>query len=196
MAPNKRGGALTQDPAGGSVLSQQEIADRGTGTQARFSRPVSYLLLLATTQLMAKSRLYPLCLTQLSAYCTSPQLLLLSASCPWQQPNDCPHQLQRAPTPAMRATAAATPQEDRDTYDGSRLAASETRTFFTAVMFLTRLPCPSWTDHHPAFLMRSMAYFPFTGAPPLATRDDERCGCAQCPWRTSRSRVRCCGSRA
>jgi adenosylcobinamide-GDP ribazoletransferase len=30
-------------------------------------------------------------------------------------------------------------------------------------MFLTRLPCPSWTDHHPAYLMRSMLYFPPVG---------------------------------
>eukprot|EP00884_Botryococcus_braunii_P018605 jgi/Botrbrau1/5428/Bobra.182_1s0030.1 len=32
------------------------------------------------------------------------------------------------------------------------------------MMFLTRLPCPWWTDHHPAFLMRSMLYFPVLGA--------------------------------
>lgn len=30
-------------------------------------------------------------------------------------------------------------------------------------MFLTRLPVGSWADHHPTFLMRSMAYFPFVG---------------------------------
>jgi hypothetical protein len=32
------------------------------------------------------------------------------------------------------------------------------------LMFLTRLPCPGWCDHHPAYLMRSMAYFPLFGA--------------------------------
>ena len=32
------------------------------------------------------------------------------------------------------------------------------------LMFLTRLPCPHWCDHHPAYLMRSMAYFPIIGA--------------------------------
>eukprot|EP00878_Enallax_costatus_P042810 GHUV01050292.1.p2 GENE.GHUV01050292.1~~GHUV01050292.1.p2 ORF type:complete len:175 (+),score=31.01 GHUV01050292.1:664-1188(+) len=31
-------------------------------------------------------------------------------------------------------------------------------------MFLTRLPCPGWCDHHPAYLMRSMCYFPIIGA--------------------------------
>ena len=31
-------------------------------------------------------------------------------------------------------------------------------------MFLTRLPCPNWVDHHPGYLMRSMAYFPILGA--------------------------------
>lgn len=30
-------------------------------------------------------------------------------------------------------------------------------------MFLTRLPCPSWCDHHPTYLMRSIAYFPLFG---------------------------------
>lgn len=28
----------------------------------------------------------------------------------------------------------------------------------------TRLPCPYWTDHHPAFLMRSAMWFPALGA--------------------------------
>ena len=31
-------------------------------------------------------------------------------------------------------------------------------------MFLTRLPCPGWCDHHPGYLMRAMAYFPLIGA--------------------------------
>ena len=31
-------------------------------------------------------------------------------------------------------------------------------------MFLTRLPCPGWCDHHPGYLMRGMAYFPVLGA--------------------------------
>ena len=65
-------------------------------------------------------------------------------------------------------------QDHGDTYDSSRLLASETRTFFTAVMFLTRLPCPSWTDHHPAFLMRSMLYFPLTGTPIVDTMTFEQ----------------------
>ena len=31
-------------------------------------------------------------------------------------------------------------------------------------MFLTRLPCPKFTDHHPAFLMRSTQWFPIFGS--------------------------------
>ena len=31
-------------------------------------------------------------------------------------------------------------------------------------MFLTRLPCPGWCDHHPGYLMRSLAYFPLLGS--------------------------------
>ena len=40
----------------------------------------------------------------------------------------------------------------------------EIRCFWTGVMFLTRLPCPGWCDHHPGYLMRGMAYFPLLGA--------------------------------
>lgn len=53
--------------------------------------------------------------------------------------------------------------EDRDTYvPGLR---GEKRVFFTAVIFLTRLPVPRWceADHHPAYLMRSMQHFPLLG---------------------------------
>jgi len=41
---------------------------------------------------------------------------------------------------------------------------SELRNFWTGVMFLTRLPCPGWCDHHPGHLMRSLAWFPVLGA--------------------------------
>jgi nicotinate-nucleotide--dimethylbenzimidazole phosphoribosyltransferase len=41
---------------------------------------------------------------------------------------------------------------------------SETRAFFTVWTFITRLPGPSWVDHHPGFLMRGMAYFPIAGS--------------------------------
>eukprot|EP00966_Prymnesium_polylepis_P146971 3394403-Prymnesium_polylepis.1 len=40
----------------------------------------------------------------------------------------------------------------------------ELRSFFTGMMFLTRLPCPGWCDHHPGYLMRGMAWFPLLGA--------------------------------
>mmetsp|Transcript_5245 Transcript_5245/g.15934 ORF Transcript_5245/g.15934 Transcript_5245/m.15934 type:complete len:326 (+) Transcript_5245:2-979(+) len=33
----------------------------------------------------------------------------------------------------------------------------------TAVMFLTRVPCPVWCELHPGVLMRSMAWFPLVG---------------------------------
>lgn len=39
----------------------------------------------------------------------------------------------------------------------------EIRIFFTAVMFLTRLPVPRFTDHAPEYLERSVKYFPVVG---------------------------------
>lgn len=50
---------------------------------------------------------------------------------------------------------------------GLQVCRSPTTTLSThpsGLMFLTRLPCPGWCDHHPAYLMRSMAYFPIIGA--------------------------------
>ncbi len=35
--------------------------------------------------------------------------------------------------------------------------------FFTALMFLTRIPCPSWVDHAPERLGQSTVYFPVVG---------------------------------
>lgn len=43
------------------------------------------------------------------------------------------------------------------------LPRDELKYMWTCVMFLTRLPCPGWCDHHPGCLMRGMAYFPFIG---------------------------------
>lgn len=40
----------------------------------------------------------------------------------------------------------------------------EIRTFFTALMFLTRLPCPQTTDHSQAYLQKAPKYFPLVGA--------------------------------
>ncbi|KAG2444858.1 hypothetical protein HXX76_001599 [Chlamydomonas incerta] len=51
-----------------------------------------------------------------------------------------------------------------DTYTRNRFAWSEWRVFFTGLMFLTRLPVPPGIDHHPAFLVRSMMWFPLLGA--------------------------------
>eukprot|EP00198_Chlamydomonas_reinhardtii_P000775 XP_001690110.1 predicted protein [Chlamydomonas reinhardtii] len=51
-----------------------------------------------------------------------------------------------------------------DTYSRARFAWSEWRVFFTGLMFLTRLPVPPGIDHHPAFLVRSMMWFPLLGA--------------------------------
>ena len=62
-------------------------------------------------------------------------------------------------------TAIRTPLEEfeaRSLEDGPIM--HELRCFWTGVMFLTRLPCPGWCDHHPGYLMRAMAYFPLLGA--------------------------------
>jgi adenosylcobinamide-GDP ribazoletransferase len=39
----------------------------------------------------------------------------------------------------------------------------EIRVFFTAIMFLTRLPVPRWTDHSPEYLREAPRYFPAVG---------------------------------
>jgi adenosylcobinamide-GDP ribazoletransferase len=39
----------------------------------------------------------------------------------------------------------------------------QVRIFFTAFMFLTRLPVPRFTDHSPEYLERSVVYFPVVG---------------------------------
>ena len=39
----------------------------------------------------------------------------------------------------------------------------EVRSFFTVWAFLTRLPSPSYVDHHPGYLMRGMVTFPMIG---------------------------------
>jgi len=39
----------------------------------------------------------------------------------------------------------------------------EIRIFFTAVMFFTRIPCPTFTDHNPEYLNRSSKYFTLIG---------------------------------
>src|SRR3982751_4013185 len=39
----------------------------------------------------------------------------------------------------------------------------ELRVFFTAMMFLTRLPVPRFTDHSPDYLEKSVKYFPLVG---------------------------------
>jgi adenosylcobinamide-GDP ribazoletransferase len=39
----------------------------------------------------------------------------------------------------------------------------ELHIFLTAVMFYTRIPCPQWVDHDPAFISLSTRYFPLIG---------------------------------
>lgn len=39
----------------------------------------------------------------------------------------------------------------------------EIRIFFTAMMFYSRLPCPSWTDHSEEYLNKATKYFPLIG---------------------------------
>lgn len=35
--------------------------------------------------------------------------------------------------------------------------------FLTAIMFYTRIPCPSWVDHSPEYINKSVRYFPLVG---------------------------------
>lgn len=39
----------------------------------------------------------------------------------------------------------------------------ELKIFLTAVMFYTRIPCPTWTEHDPKHINESIRYFPFIG---------------------------------
>src|SRR5271155_1493195 len=39
----------------------------------------------------------------------------------------------------------------------------EIKIFLTAVMFFTRIPCPSWVDHSPEYLRESARYLPLVG---------------------------------
>ncbi|MEM6335691.1 MAG: adenosylcobinamide-GDP ribazoletransferase [Bacteroidota bacterium] len=39
----------------------------------------------------------------------------------------------------------------------------EIRVFFTALMFYTRIPCPSWVDHSAEYLNKATRYFPLIG---------------------------------
>lgn len=39
----------------------------------------------------------------------------------------------------------------------------EIQVFFTAVMFYTRIPCPSWVDHSEEYLNKATRYFPLIG---------------------------------
>ena len=39
----------------------------------------------------------------------------------------------------------------------------EIKYFFTALMFFTRIPCPSWVDHDEEYLNKSRKYFPMMG---------------------------------
>lgn len=62
---------------------------------------------------------------------------------------------------AARGTGSAkkTPLEEFEAKPNSEL-----RCFFTGLMFITRLPCPGWCNHHPGYLMRGMAWFPLLGS--------------------------------
>lgn len=39
----------------------------------------------------------------------------------------------------------------------------EIHIFLTAVMFYSRIPCPSWVDHNPTYIRRSTKYLPLIG---------------------------------
>jgi adenosylcobinamide-GDP ribazoletransferase len=55
-------------------------------------------------------------------------------------------------------TAATTPGAPE-----TRGARDHVRVFLTAVMFLTRLPCPAWVGHEAEYLARSTIWFPVIG---------------------------------
>ncbi|WP_432710558.1 adenosylcobinamide-GDP ribazoletransferase [Pedobacter sp.] len=40
---------------------------------------------------------------------------------------------------------------------------NEIQVFFTALMFYTRIPCPSWVDHSEEYLNKASRYFPLMG---------------------------------
>lgn len=44
-----------------------------------------------------------------------------------------------------------------------KLIRNEVQIFFTALMFFTRIPCPSWVDHDEHYLNQSTRYFPLMG---------------------------------
>ena len=39
----------------------------------------------------------------------------------------------------------------------------EIKIFFTALMFYTRIPCPSWIDHSEEYINKATRYFPLIG---------------------------------
>lgn len=43
------------------------------------------------------------------------------------------------------------------------ILAEQIHVFLTGIMFLTRLPCPSWVNHDPIYLSKSTIYFPTIG---------------------------------
>jgi hypothetical protein len=61
------------------------------------------------------------------------------------------------------AARGAGTTEIGDSYDAQHRFRSELRVALTGVMFLTRLPVPTWVDHHPAYLMRAGQWFPLIG---------------------------------
>mmetsp|Transcript_14197 Transcript_14197/g.43996 ORF Transcript_14197/g.43996 Transcript_14197/m.43996 type:complete len:370 (-) Transcript_14197:172-1281(-) len=63
---------------------------------------------------------------------------------------------------APRATRSQQVRTPLDEFEAR--PRDELRCVWTAIMFLTRLPCPGWCDHHPGYLMRSLAYFPLLGS--------------------------------
>ena len=45
----------------------------------------------------------------------------------------------------------------------NNIIKQEIQSFFTALMFYTRIPCPKWVDHSQEYLQLSRKYFPFIG---------------------------------
>lgn len=61
-------------------------------------------------------------------------------------------------------TASTTVDEEIQTFlHRPTSVKDELRSFFTVWAFVTRLPAPTWSDHHPGYLMKGKLYFPVLG---------------------------------
>lgn len=139
MAPNKRGG-----PISAAILSEDEVAARGRGTCEEEGSD-SY-----DGSLAAEIRVFFTGALGARARCCCGFVCGLDGG-----PETSPRgdDIARARECTL---ATALPR--------SLIATARPSPSNAGVMFLTRLPVPAGTDHHPTYLMRSICYFPLIGA--------------------------------